>query len=495
MNTKSGTVYLVGAGCGTADLITLRGLRLLRGCDVVVYDDLIDKALLGEVPNTAQVFYMGKRQGKHSASQEEICAKLIQCAQEGKTVVRLKGGDPFVFGRGGEELLALRGAGVPCQVVPGISSALAIPAMAGIPATHRGLSRSVHIITAHTADTGDGLPEHLDDLARLPGTLVFLMGLSRLEQITRRLMDAGKPGDTPAAVLSGGNSPHPAAVRGTLADIAEQTRAAQVQPPAVIVVGAVAGLNLSSSISAPLEGVTVGLSGSEPMTKKLGEALEPLGARTFIAQQSVIQELPLPIGLDSLCDGAPRWLVFTSANGVKEFFRRLKAERVDLRRLANCRFAVIGAATGRALSGQGFQADLCPEDYTTAALAQALLDTVPPREDIVLLRSRQGSEELFQTLSASRAVRDIHLYDAVPAALTEEARQWLERADYLVFTSAGGVKMFLEQQGSVPPQAQCVCIGEVTAAALARHWGGTPILAQSTSVEGIAAAILSHHMA
>lgn len=490
MSTNSGTVYLVGAGCGTADLITLRGLRLLRGCDAVVYDDLIDRELLREIPAHAQVVYMGKRQGRHSASQEEICSELIRLARAGRTVVRLKGGDPFVFGRGGEEALALRAAGVPCRVIPGITSALAIPALAGIPATHRGLSRSVHIVTAHTADTGDGLPEHLDDLAKLPGTLVFLMGLSRLEQITQRLMDAGKPGDTPAAVLSGGNSPHPAEVRGTLADIAEQTRAANVRPPAVIVVGAVAGLDLAPSTALPLEGVTVGLSGSEPMTKKLGEALEPLGARTFIAQQSVIRELPLPMGLDSLCDGTPRWLVFTSANGVKEFFRRLKAERVDLRRLANCRFAVIGAATGRALSDQGFQADLCPEAYTTAALARALLEAVPPREEIVLLRSRQGSKELLETLSASRAVRDIHLYDAVPAPSAEEAGEWLERADYLVFTSAGGVKMFLEQNGRIPDQVRCVCIGGVTAAALARNWSGRPILAGDTSVEGIAAAIL-----
>lgn len=495
MSTKSGTVYLVGAGCGTADLITLRGLRLLRSCDVVVYDDLIDKQLLREVPANAQVVYMGKRQGQHSASQGEICAKLIRCAQAGKTVVRLKGGDPFVFGRGGEEALALQAAGVPFRVVPGISSALAIPALAGIPVTHRGLSRSVHIVTAHTADTCDGLPGDLDRLAGLSGTLVFLMGLSQIEEIARRLMEAGKPGSTPAAVLSGGNSPHPAEVRGTLADIGEKTRAANVRPPAVIVVGEVAGLELSAPMAAPLEGVTVGLSGSEPMTKKLSEVLKPLGARTFIAQQSVIRELPLPMGLDSLCDGTPRWLVFTSANGVKEFFRRLKSERVDLRRLHSCRFAVIGAATGRALSDQGFRADLCPEHYTTADLAQALLDAVPPGEDIVLLRSRQGSKELLETISASRAVRDIHLYDAVPAPLTEGAGEWLERADYLVFTSAGGVRMFLEQWGDVPPQAQCVCIGGVTAAALAGRWGGTPILAQDTSVEGIAAAILTHHSA
>ena len=242
---QRGKVYLVGAGCGRADLITLRGLRLLRSCDVVIYDDLIDKALLREVPDHAQVICMGKRQGdKHSARQEDICAKLIQCAQEGKTVVRLKGGDPFVFGRGGEELLALEEAGIPCQVVPGITSALAIPAMAGIPATHRGLSRSVHIVTAHTADTGDGLPEYLDDLARLPGTLVFLMGLSRLEAIARRLAAAGKPENTPAAVLSGGSVPHPAAVRGTLGDIAARTRAAGVLPPAVILIGDAAAMEL-----------------------------------------------------------------------------------------------------------------------------------------------------------------------------------------------------------------------------------------------------------
>lgn len=488
---RIGKVYLVGAGCGEADLITLRGLRLLRGCDAVIYDDLIDRELLREVPPHAQVIYMGKRRGKHSASQEEICAKLIQCAREGKTVVRLKGGDPFVFGRGGEEALALRAAGVPCRMVPGITSALAIPALAGIPVTHRGVSQSVHIVTAHTAGTADGLPEYLDGLAKLPGTLVFLMGLSQIEGITRRLLAAGKPGGTPAAVLSGGNSPHPAEVRGTLADIAGKARAANVQPPAVIVVGAVAGLDLAFSTALPLEGVTVGLSGSEPMTKKLGEALGPLGARTFIAQQSVIRPLPLPMGLDSLCDGTPRWLAFTSANGVREFFRRLKVEQVDLRRLHSCRFAVIGAATGRALSAQGFQADLCPETYTTAALARALLETVPPREEIVLLRSRQGSEELLRTLSASRAVRDIHLYDAVPAPLAEGVGEWLERADYLVFTSAGGVKMFLEERGGVPARAKCVCIGEVTAAALARHWNGSPILAKGTSVEGIAGAILA----
>ena len=244
VDAPSGRVYLVGAGCGGAGLITVRGLRLLERCGAVVYDDLIDRELLDAAPDSALRIYMGKREGRHSASQEEICAKLVELARAGKDVVRLKGGDPFLFGRGGEEALALQAAGVPFEVVPGVTSAVAIPGMAGIPVTHRGLSRGVHIVTAHTSDTADGLPEELDQLAALPGTLVFLMGLSRLEQIARRLMEAGKGADTPAAVLSGGNAPHPAQVRGTLADIAEKARAAGVRPPAVIVVGDVAALEL-----------------------------------------------------------------------------------------------------------------------------------------------------------------------------------------------------------------------------------------------------------
>lgn len=242
----TGTVYLVGAGCGQADLITVRGLRLLQRCCAIVYDDLIAPELLDEAPANADRIYMGKREGRHSASQEAICAKLVELAREGKDVVRLKGGDPFVFGRGGEEALALQAAGVPFEVVPGVTSAVAVPALAGIPVTHRGMSRSFHVVTAHTADTPDGLPEYFDDLARLPGTLVFLMGLSRLEMIAQRLAQAGKAPETPAAVASGGNAPHPTTVRGTLADIAVKTRAAGVQPPAVIVVGDVAALELTT---------------------------------------------------------------------------------------------------------------------------------------------------------------------------------------------------------------------------------------------------------
>ena len=243
--SPAGHVALVGAGCGSADLITVRGLRLLRQCTALVYDDLIDASLLDELPAGAETFYMGKRSGHHAAPQEEINAKLIELAQAGHRVVRLKGGDPFVFGRGGEEALALRQAGIDFEVVPGISSAIAIPGEAGIPVTHRGLSREVHIITAHTR--AEERPDYRK-YAALEGTLVFLMGLQRLEEIAADLQAGGMAGDTPAAVVSGGNAAHPAAVRAPLCRIARAARTAGVEAPAIILVGNVAALDVYAGL-------------------------------------------------------------------------------------------------------------------------------------------------------------------------------------------------------------------------------------------------------
>ena len=241
-NAGPGRVALVGAGCGRADLITVRGLRLLQQCRAVVYDDLIDTALLDTVPAGAERIYVGKRSGRHSAPQAEINAALIALAQRGGLTVRLKGGDPYVFGRGGEEALALQRAGIPFEVVPGITAAIAVPAEAGIPVTHRGVSRAVHIITAHTQDETPDFSRWAALAA--DGTLVFLMGLQRLPQIAAGLLAGGLPPATPAAVLSGGNAPHPAAVRASLGEIAAAARAADVEAPAVIVVGDVAGMEL-----------------------------------------------------------------------------------------------------------------------------------------------------------------------------------------------------------------------------------------------------------
>ena len=299
-----GKVYLVGGGCGPADLMTLRGLRLLQSCEVLVWDDLLAPELAAAAPETAEKIYAGKRLGRRAMAQEDIHALLIDRARAGKRVVRLKGGDPFLFGRGGEEAQALNQAGVPWEAVPGVSSALAIPAEAGIPVTHRGVSRSVHIVTAHAAGTAEELPEGLEELARLPGTLVFLMGLSRLSRLARGLTEAGMDPRTPAAVISGGNAPCPMTVRGTLADIGE--RAAAVRPPAVIVVGGTAGMDLLADRTAgergPLKGTLVGLTGTGAMGEKLSRLFRDLGAETVTVQRSWAE--PLPADLSELA-GSP----------------------------------------------------------------------------------------------------------------------------------------------------------------------------------------------
>jgi len=479
----TGRVYLVGAGCGGADLITLRGLSLLQRCDAVVYDGLLDPSLLDAAPEAAERIYMGKRSGKHSASQEEINRRLIALARQGKMVVRLKGGDPFVFGRGGEEMLALQEAGIPCEEVPGVTSAIAVPALAGIPVTHRGLSRAVHIVTAHTADTPDGLPDFLDGLAKLPGTLVFLMGLAQLPRIAERLQAAGMAPDTPAAVVSG--FPRPQAVRGMLSDIAEKTAAVGMTPPAAIVVGAVAALDLSPAPEElPLSGVTVALTGTAAVTDKLRRTLQTQGANTVLAERSLVQELPFGLDAAALCDGARRWIVFTSVNGVRIFFRRLREEGVDLRRLHACRFAVIGAATAETLAEHGVQADLCPGTYTTAALGQALAEAVPDREEIRLYRSRRGTPALARRLSETHTVRDVPIYDLAPdPAVGDDPR--LRDADYIVFASGSGVELYFRRHAALPGQAVPVCIGPVTAKALRTYTDRPCLQPEDISAQGI----------
>ena len=491
MTEKTGCVWLIGAGCGSADLITVRGLRLLRQCDAVVYDDLIDSSLLAETPREAKRIYMGKRCGKHSAPQEEISRVLVEEARAGHKVARLKGGDPFVFGRGGEEAQALRDAGIPYEEVPGISSAIAIPAAAGIPVTHRGLSRSLHIITGHTA--AGGLPEGAEHLAALNGTLVFLMGLSHLEQIAGSLLEAGKSPDTPAAVLSGGNAAHPMTVRATLGTIAQRAREADVRPPAVIVVGGTAALDLSGTMDKPLDLVRVGLTGTDEMAVRLRSALEPLGARTWHVERALVEELSAEIVLTELFRDR-RWLVFTSANGVETFFRHLRRERVDLRRLARSKFAVIGAATGAMLERHGILPDLCPSAYTSEALASALAERVSPEEDVVLLRSQEGTPQLPELLCQHGIpVRDVHIYTVrTDIETAETAKEVLETLDYLAFSSAGGVERYFEVHGTVPERTVCVCIGSVTAAALRARYEKPFLTASSISAQGIAETIAEH---
>lgn len=484
-----GTVILVGAGCGRRDLITLRGLRALQNCQAVVFDDLIDRAILDFAPKNAERIWMGKRSGLPSAAQEDICAALIRLAREGKNVVRLKGGDPFVFGRGGEELAALEKAGVPWEEIPGITSAIAIPAAAGIPVTCRRLSRSVHIVTAHTAGDG-GLPEDFDRLAALEGTLVFLMGLKRLPEISKRLIAAGKNPETPAAVLSGGNARYPADIRGSLRRLPDLAREADVKSPAVIVVGPVAALSLKSEAKRPLAGLRVGLTGTPDMQDKLSVLLEAQGAQVFSLQE--MEVIPRPFALEGLLENCP-WIVFTSPRGVDRFFQAFRDEGRDVRSLAGCRFAVVGAATEETLWKHGIQADLRPETFTTAALGEALAQRVSKGTPVLLLRSAQSDNTLTARLEREGlSVQDIRIYDVRPGVnrRTGQTADAAE-ADYLVFSSAGGVRAFLKEFDRIPPRAVCAAIGEVTAAALTGH-AAQILTASEASAVGVVQAILSH---
>lgn len=522
-----GSVALVGAGCGRADLITLRGLRLLQRCQAVVYDDLIDDALLHAVPESALRIYMGKRSGSHAASQSEIEQKLIELAHAGLQVVRLKGGDPYLFGRGGEEMHSLKAAGIPCMEVPGIPSAIGIPAETGIPVTHRGISRSLHIVTAHTADTPDSLPEDFDMLAKLSGTLVFLMGFKQLPIIAARLMAAGKDGNTPGAVISGGNAPRPAFVRAPLARLAKAAEHAGITAPAVILVGDVAAIDLSvvpekpgccpkqmyqaasetfadtpdgpntypdghsdlSPASGKLEGLCIGITGTEAVAAKQLKALRTLGARGLWVLRSDIKELPPEPALRAL-EKNPHWIVFTSANGVDTFFRQAAQKEIDRHSLSKYQFAVIGQITGQALARHGLQASLCPTHFTSEALAAELTAAAKPEEQILLLRSAMASSTLPDILrKAGFAAEDIPIYDLA----CESFAAPLPKMDYLTFSSSSGVALFFERYGRIPAGTRPVCIGGITARTLTQYTDEAFLTAADISAHGIVEAILKDH--
>ena len=488
-------VSIVGAGCGEKDLITVRGLDRIRNCEVLIYDDLIDEALLSELPDGAEKIYMGKRTGRHSAKQEEINLRIIEKASEGKRVVRLKGGDPFVFGRGGEECQALIDAGIGFELVPGLSSSVAIPGLSGIPVTHRGVSRGFFVVTAHTADTGDGLPEYIEKLAGLDVTLVFLMGLSRLGRICERLMNAGMRETVPVAVISGGNSPNPATVRGTLSDISAKAAAAQVKAPAVIVVGETAAMELLSKDKKPLSGVSVALTGTESVTSKLGDILKGMGAEVFTAQSAKLTKLPFEFDLDALSYDEPKTLVFTSANGVNVFFDCLKERRFDLRGLNSCRFAVIGKATAKALEARGFYADICPDEYTSEALFDKLVSSVTPGTKIYLFRSADGSKPLFDKLRDFTDTEDVPTYTVkAQEDISDSIRERLRSADYLLFSSSGGVNGFFDAFGEIPDNVRCACIGEVTAKTLRKRYDKPFITAASATAQSLADAVKDDHL-
>ncbi len=485
---KQGKVYIVGAGCGDAELITWKGLRLLRQCDVVLYDDLSAARLLEETKEDCEKISVGKRFGKHSAAQEEINALLVEKAKEGRNVVRLKGGDPFVFGRGGEEIRALQAAGVPYEEVPGITSAVAVPAAAGIPVTHRKLARSFHVITGHTAE--NGLPEDFETLARLNGTLVFLMGLHHLEEIAEGLLKNGKSPDTPVAVVSRGATAAQRTVRAPLEEIVPTVYSAGLEAPAVIIVGAVAALDFSGTIAKELQGVRIGVTGTRSIVRKLRKGLEELGAE--VMEMEISRLIPYTQG-DALAAAlqGQGWLVFTSPNGVEVFFAGMQERRQDIRTLAGWKFAVIGPGTARALEKKGIFPAYMPEKYNIESLAAGLCKAVRQGGEVLILRAEQGSPVLTERLAATGIpFQEIKLYDiAVDRERLAAAREKAGEMDFITFASGSGVRNFLEDGGRLAKGVRAVCIGQATAEVL-REYGYDSAVAEESSAEGVLRAVL-----
>ncbi|MEE3355170.1 MAG: uroporphyrinogen-III C-methyltransferase [Candidatus Weimeria sp.] len=462
LDEKKGRVALVGAG-PSLSLLTLRGRELLSQADAVVFDDLLDPNVILEAPEDAKLIYVGKRLGEHYRSQEEINGILISLAEEGMQVVRLKGGDPYVFGRGGEEVTALMQAKIPYELVPGVTSAVAVPEHLGIPVTHRKMARSFTVVTGHTAAQKEP-GELVDDtgfrsLGSLGGTLVFLMGISHLKEITAELMAGGKDPMTPAAVCSCGYSSREIRINGTLSDIAERARDAAT--PGILVVGQVASLSFAEEDRGALANTSVTVTGTDTFTRKLFHKLTAQGAYVrripHLKIRPVYENIP-----ERFMSGD--WLTFTSANGVAIFFEGLKKRKTDLRSLSFCRFACIGEGTAQALQAHGFTCDLMPKEYTARALGEALARNVTEQERVILLRARIASVELPRVLrEAGISYEDYTIYESdCRSSLVEGFRG---DTDYIVFSSASGVREFYEKGGDIGDAAP-VCIGNITAAAL-----------------------------
>ena len=493
---KTGVVSLIGAGPGDPDLITKKGIKRLKTCDAVVYDSLASDLLLDQVPSHCRKIYAGKRAGIHSMKQEEINQLLIQLAKEGLLVVRLKGGDPFVFGRGGEEILALKSAGIPYEVVSGVTSAVAALASAGIPITHRAVSRSFHVMTGHTLAKDGVLPPDFETFARLSGTLVFLMGLGTLPLIVEGLIEQGKSKDTPAAVISSGTLPNQKIVRGTLRDIQKETIKSGIVSPAIIVVGAVAALDFSSTHTDPLTGCQIGITGTGHFVRTLREGLEECGATTKCLFTLSLQSYRSSDEMRSAYDNVTKysWVVFTSANGVKEFFLGLLECGYDFRSLGGVKFAVIGTGTEKQLYHYGFRADYKPEKYQVKDLAKGLCERITKEDYLLIPRSSGGSRELNDTLDEKEIpYDDIILYDINPEEKASDGN-WkdLSSLDYVTFASASGVEAFFQQgkeSRRMLSHVKVVCIGEITAKALKRHEREADIIAPESSVTGMVNAI------
>jgi len=498
-----GTVYLVGAGPGDAGLMTMRGAELLGRAEVVAYDALVNKDLLRLAPAAAELIYAGKRANNHAMPQEEINQLLVQRAVGGKRVVRLKGGDPYVFGRGGEEAEALAAAKIPFEVVPGVTASIAGPAYAGIPVTHRKYGSSFMVVTGHEDPEKEETDVQWDAIARAPGAKVIMMGVARIGVIAQNLIANGMSADTPVAMIRWATTGRQKTIEGTLATIADVAQKADFKPPAVTIVGEVVKLrgSLNWFEKRPLFGQRIVVTRTREQASQLAHALQERGAETLeiptiridppTERQTLVDAL---LGLNSY-----DWIIFTSPNGVNAFFESFFKAFEDLRDIGGVRIAAVGPATAARLRELHLKVDVMPEEYVAARIAAAI-NKYESVENLrmLIVRAEVANSDLPKQLEEMGAiVDDVPCYKTVPE--TEDrngavATLQESGADWITFTSASTVEHFharfdLPSLLKAHPQIKLASIGPETSKALAALGLNPTIEAAKHTIDGLVGAL------
>lgn len=500
---KPGKVCIIGAGPGDAGLITLKGVECLKMADVVIYDNLVNEELCKYAPNKARLIYAGKKGGEHTLSQEAINNLLVREAQAGNVVARLKGGDPLIFGRGGEEAEALSAQGIPFEIIPGVTSAIAVGAYAGIPITHRGITSTVAFVTGHEDPTKEKSDIDWGALTGI-GTLVFLMGVKNLSQIADALIVHGKSPAIPAALIHQGTTAQQKTITGELGNIAELARANNLEPPAILIVGEVVNLRekLDWFESKPLFGKGIVITRPPRQADELARLLIREGAQPVFFP--TVEIMP-PSGwakLDAAFDQLEKynWIIFTSANGVHFFFARLADKGMDIRDLRGIKICCIGPATARQIESRGIRVDLMPEEFIAEGILKSfagidlsgkkiLIPRAAMARDVLPVGLRQLGAEVdlaatYQTVNSGRKKEDL-------AGLISD-----NKVDIITFTSSSTVTNFVEIMGAdyrMPSHIRIACIGPVAAATARKAGFRVDISQEEYTIEGLVHSLVQYY--
>jgi uroporphyrinogen III methyltransferase/synthase len=501
-----GKVYLVGAGPGDPGLITVKGLECIKKADVLIYDYLASPILLKHAQKHTEILYVGKKGGDHTLSQDEINSLIAKKAQKGSTVTRLKGGDPFIFGRGGEEAEILARNKIPFEIVPGVTSAIAAPAYAGIPLTHRKFTSTLAFVTGHEDPLKEESSIDWTALAKGIGTIVFLMGVKNLPYITNRLVSHGMDHDTPVALIRWGTTPRQTTVTGTLDTISERAKNAGFKPPAIIVVGHVVKLRerMKWFENRPLMGRSIVVTRAREQASELVQHLSDLGAECLECPTIKVAPpddfKPLDTAIENL--STYDWLVFTSVNGVSFFFNRLYAKNKDVRALCKMFTAVIGPATAKRLLDFGLQSDIVPETYRAESIIKAFTGKDLNGKKILLPRAKEARPILPLELTRMGAVVD-EVTAYCTRAVQDNADLVLTRLrektiDLITFTSSSTVKNFhtllpSRDLKSLMQDVTVACIGPITADTARNSGFDIHIISESFTIPGLCEAIRQYY--